>query len=362
MIVITDAGNARFKVIQFDLSSRRNPRQAPIVLREELFLVTKQVLTDSSPVLRKRFESHPSSDVASPALRTEEDSISSMEIWLRVLHKTVIPDTYKVAIYEMWYLAAASENYQFDIKRLKTWFEEWYIQQKVDPYSFRQLLFPCWTFDHARGFLNATREAVYDSVGYIKEESPVKYSLPRFHLPYVVIQNLVSAKKSLRDNLEAALWEPIAQLLRAKCSCKVDTQYGYIHALEGTGGWPFHHLWPRASVTDILNRLSRFSYQAAPNACKRCRKNYEAIVESAVRTARCDFDGLCLDCMERSKPRPETDAEDYLKDNMPTVDDWSRPCRVQHGEPTWYHSFMGQREYRNVLLKNLRGRYPSRMR
>ena len=105
MIVIADAGNALFKVIQFDLTCRRNPGQARVPLREELFLVTKQVLTDSSAVLRKRFESHPSSDVASPALRTEEDSISSMEIWLRVLHNTVVPDTYKVAIYEMWYLA-----------------------------------------------------------------------------------------------------------------------------------------------------------------------------------------------------------------------------------------------------------------
>ena len=105
MIVITDAGNALFKVIQFDVTPKGNPGQARVPLREELFLVTKQVLTDSSPVLRKRFESHPSSDVASSALRTEEDSISSMELWLRVLHNTVTPDTYEIAIHEMWYLA-----------------------------------------------------------------------------------------------------------------------------------------------------------------------------------------------------------------------------------------------------------------
>ena len=100
MIIISKAGNAKFKVKQWDLTAHRNPSRAQVVLLEEDFLVIKEVLTSNSEVLRQRFES----DIANRTLITKEDRISSMEIWLRVFHNQITPDTYKVAIDEMWFL------------------------------------------------------------------------------------------------------------------------------------------------------------------------------------------------------------------------------------------------------------------
>ncbi|KAL8796888.1 MAG: hypothetical protein Q9195_000971 [Heterodermia aff. obscurata] len=357
MIVITEAGNANFKAIQWDISCLRKPGP-PQVVREEIFLVTKQILTGNSRVLRERFDSHQSSDNANQTLRTKEDSISSMEVWLRVLHNTVTPNTYKVAIDEMWYLTAAAENYEFDITRLKTWFDEWYIHQDLSRLSCQQLLFPCLTFDHSQGFLTASREAVYGVPGHIEEDNPTRFSLPRFRLTPIVTQNLNAARGRIRPILHAALWRPAKQLLDAHCSCKEKTLFGYIKALHGTGAWPFDPVWPKECVDDILSKLNRFSYQPAAHACTSCRQNYEAIVKKAAQEAQYYFDGLCLDCMKRSKSGPESDEEDYLNDNMPTPDDWSQPCEVRHGEPTWYYSFMGRREHRDAILKHLRGRHP----
>ena len=104
MIVISESGDALFAVTEWDLTHYRNPSQAPVPLREELFKVAKHVLTSNSPVLKERYGSQQSSSIASPDTRTKEDRISSMEIWLRVVHQTVTPNTYKVAIDEIWYL------------------------------------------------------------------------------------------------------------------------------------------------------------------------------------------------------------------------------------------------------------------
>ena len=148
----------------------------------------------------------------------------------------------------------------------------------------------------------------------------------------------------------------------ANCSCRQETEFEYVKALNGTGAWPFDPVWPKASVEEILSRLDRFSYQPPSSACRKCRQNYESIVKDAVEMTRIHFDGLCLDCMERSMPRDKDQDEEYLNDNAPTPDDWSRRCRIRHGEPTWYFSYMGRKEYRDVLFKTLYGRYPSRMR
>lgn len=59
------------------------------------------------------------------------------------------------------------------------------------------------------------------------------------------------------------------------------------------------------------------------------------------------FDGLCLDCMDRSKAKAQThDTGYWLYDDM-QWGEWSRHCRSNHGQPTWYFSFLGRREDRD---------------
>ena len=83
--------------------------------------------------------------------------------------------------------------------------------------------------------------------------------------------------------------------------------------------------------------------------CIRCNTAWDAIVGRAANTVTKYFDGLCLDCMELSKDlRSDGDRdEDYWKHN--DMKKWDTGCRVKHGEPTWYFSFMGRREKRGLI-------------
>ena len=52
----------------------------------------------------------------------------------------------------------------------------------------RSLAYPCWRFDHAQGFLDATEYLVYNSVGHLTEQNPV--NLVEHHLPPRIIRKL----------------------------------------------------------------------------------------------------------------------------------------------------------------------------
>jgi hypothetical protein len=46
--------------------------------------------------------------------------------------------------------------------------------------------------------------------------------------------------------------------------------------------------------------------------------------------------------MNASKPKLGSDDEDYWKHTNLSVG-WDHGCRLRHGQPTWYFSFMGRR-------------------
>ncbi|TGO30922.1 hypothetical protein BPAE_0002g00120 [Botrytis paeoniae] len=83
-----------------------------------------------------------------------------------------------------------------------------------------------------------------------------------------------------------------------------------------------------------------------------------------------EFHGLCLDCVDASKvttrtngnPRRANEDEDGL--GMSTSDqaywehdrkgEWSLNCRIDHGQPTWYFSFMGRPSSMNMHRKKMK--------
>ncbi len=75
---------------------------------------------------------------------------------------------------------------------LTDWFERWYnsniLTVRVDLRNekFSQLLYPCWQFDYAGGFLHATKAAIYRSEGHITEGKPTKHY--ECHLPSRIIR------------------------------------------------------------------------------------------------------------------------------------------------------------------------------
>lgn len=115
--------------------------------------------------------------------------------------------------------------------------------------------------------------------------------------------------------------------------------------------WPLEQEAQRNSVASILLRLKEFTYKAPVSACAICHADYETNVAKARQRVKSYFDGLCLDCMDRSKPRSGDTDKDYWKHNELSETDIIRSCRFVHKQPTWYFSFMGRQEDRERFKK-----------
>lgn len=86
----------------------------------------------------------------------------------------------------MWHLVSACDKYDLNIINLKTWFAGWYSVQAIDGRKSRELLHPCWWFDHIIGFALVTKSLAYTATSYIKEENPK--IVARYHLPSRIIR------------------------------------------------------------------------------------------------------------------------------------------------------------------------------
>ena len=54
----------------------------------------------------------------------QDDRIRAMLIWFKRLHNVDLTETYEFSHHEIWYLMAAADKYNLDIKQLKGWFTE----------------------------------------------------------------------------------------------------------------------------------------------------------------------------------------------------------------------------------------------
>ena len=109
-----------------------------------------------------------------------------MDLWFRVLHKAPTEVTYILALQEMWHIVAAGDKYHLDIAALYDWYAAWYKKQDLGKLSAWQLLYPCWRFNNAEGFLTATHTVVCESVGHIMEKNFEEHY--ELHLPPRIIR------------------------------------------------------------------------------------------------------------------------------------------------------------------------------
>ncbi|CAJ2506015.1 Uu.00g001450.m01.CDS01 [Anthostomella pinea] len=66
--------------------------------------------------------------------------------------------------------------------------------------------------------------------------------------------------------------------------------------------------------------------------------NLALVVSRTVADIHSRFQGLCLDCMHKFK---EGGGDwDYWRHNK--IQQWDKGCRIRHGQPSWYFSFMGR--------------------
>ena len=135
------------------------------------------------------------------------------------------------------------------------------------------------------------------------------------------------------------------------CSCWDAAIGRYLLALTKCNAWPVDDVLSYSSVIQVARRLKAFDYNYTPK-CARCRSiDWETIVLKAQTNTLGYFNGMCLDCMDRSKPRGEDPDDEYEKHNQSVNGRWDTQCRIKHGRPTWYISWLGRSDIREKILR-----------
>lgn len=160
-------------------------------------------------------------------------------------------------------------------------------------------------------------------------------------------EQLNAARGRLKVILQESSWNLVDKLLRAPCHCKYTTLHGYMKALSDLGVWPLEKVWnKRYSIAEILEALRKFNWEPTTTGCNVCNStSFTHTVLLAVEKTQSYLDGLCLDCMNQFKTRD--DDEDYWLQH--TKRDYDGNCRIKHGEPTAYFSFMGRKNKQHKL-------------
>ena len=202
--VIDESGDITVEVTEYD-DELKNGDGKRSVKQIHQFRVSKAVLSKNSTVFAAMFVPSHWRETQMELVKLEEDSVASMNIWLRILHGTRTDPDHCVPLEEMWRLVAACDKYHFNLSLLKPWFAEWYkkydIEQcyrnwainhdrghRIDRLDPRSLLYPCYIFDHAKGFKRATHFLSYHDFGHITEYNPTTHL--NLRLPSRIIRKM----------------------------------------------------------------------------------------------------------------------------------------------------------------------------
>lgn len=185
MVVIDASSDLTVKVIEYDDGLMLAHDQKPVIRYTCDFQVSREVLSSKSPVFKTLLMSN-FTEAKKDMVTLEGDKVASMDIWFRILHAVDVEDIQSTALAEMWPIVAACDKYNLDILDLKGWFAEWYEKKGRTHQDARELLYPCWIFDHAKGFAAATKLLAYSCTGHITESNPTKHR--EIHLPARVIR------------------------------------------------------------------------------------------------------------------------------------------------------------------------------
>lgn len=86
--------------------------------------------------------------------------------------------------------------------------------------------------------------------------------------------------------------------------------------------------------------------------CKRCRnQDWHSVVLKAKTISESYFDGVCLDCMDHSKPNVKTLDDEYWQHNTNVDGRWDTRCRFKHNQSTWYVSWLGRPDVREKIMR-----------
>jgi hypothetical protein len=155
------------------------------------------------------------------------------------------------------------------------------------------------------------------------------------------IGSLNGARGSLRAKLLRGLFNPVSGFLTVNCSCSPHALKSFQVALSKTNIWPLHDQHKK-SVRAVLDSpgFKKWEPKIPDNACSGCISRLSSrVIMDVHNTISVDFHGLCLDCMKMTKTGNEDD--DYFEHDLKKK--WDSGCRIKHGQPTWYFSYMGRK-------------------
>ena len=183
LTVIAEVGDLIVEVVQYS-DDTWNADGNPASQGVAQFRVDRNVLTKASQPLLKMLLDPRWKEATQSVVSIGEGRVASTEIWLRVIHKAT--PNLVVPFKEMWHLIAAINYYDLDVTIFNPWFAAWYSANNPQLLKPRELLFPTWHFDHAKGFARWTRYLAYEVKGHITEGNPTK--LYNYHLPPRIIR------------------------------------------------------------------------------------------------------------------------------------------------------------------------------
>ncbi|RAL14379.1 uncharacterized protein BO97DRAFT_340628, partial [Aspergillus homomorphus CBS 101889] len=200
---------------------------------------------------------------------------------------------------------------------------------------------------------------VYGAEEHITERNPTR--IYRMHLPPRILQQLNAARGRLRTIAHKDLFARIAFVFKqSQAPCCERTVFEFLRELQRIYVWPFEECMKRSSIDDLIDRLADFAEKNmrkyvdpktdTPVDCVCYAADWITIIEHVATRVLGYFNGLCLDCMNKTKNlRPGGDQDTDYWEYMDHRDRWDLGCRITHAEPTWYFSFMGRREKKGLI-------------
>ncbi|KAH9216437.1 hypothetical protein DL95DRAFT_460295 [Leptodontidium sp. 2 PMI_412] len=289
--------------------------------------VSKKVMIENSaPSMAMLNPSGTWAESGATTLDLCHENVAAVELWMKVLHDSVVEDSFKTTSIETIWIAIEAMNggnrlYKFSVDDL------------------RQLMYLCHEFDDARGFADVTRRLAYENEGHIAEKNPTRFR--HLHLQQRIIGGLNAARGNLKSKIHQGIYIN-RRFLASGCSCKKDGFVAYELALDKTGVWPLEEVLTgkyQLSIQKVLDDLRNFEYDSPNQTCGLCKEDFgKAVVRPTVNSTQHSFDGLCLDCMDLAGRRDWD--RDY--DNHRYIG--SENCRIYHGQPSFYFSWIARKQ------------------
>lgn len=120
--------------------------------------VNRQVLIDNSSHFKAMLTGDSWLESTSSIVDLGVDSFEATEVVFRVLHNSLNDDLYAVSISHVWEVIEYCKSTFIDVSKLRDWFNLWADKKRILRIKkldeMAQLLLPCYTFDHAKGFVS----------------------------------------------------------------------------------------------------------------------------------------------------------------------------------------------------------------